>query len=325
MNAPPVCVCTRCGSAIEPGDFRCPVCYLAIPENSSQTDGIIRVRVLRCASCGAAMQYRVTVRAPQCAFCGGTLKLEEQIDRAEQTQRHLPFTVDRARAVASYRQWISRQGFFRPFKLASTARLESLKPLWWVGWVVDADALVTWTADTNAGAELSSWAPHSGELQDQFRQLVIPATRGLSFEECADLIRSYVLKGPSVPAAEADGDVLDERFDIPRSAARTRITRAIQFLAEARVLSRQLSRVPIRNFHSAVLLRRVLTQRVAFPAYVLAYRHRRQLYRTVISGQDANCVLGQAPRSYAKLILLILVVITLAVLLFGAQVITALR
>ena len=124
------------------------------------------------------MQYRVTARAPHCAFCGGTLKLEEQTDPAEQTQRYLPFTVDRARAVASYRQWISRQGFFRPFKLASTARLESLKPLWWVGWVVDADALVTWTADTNAGAERSSWAPHSGELQDQFRQLVIPATRG---------------------------------------------------------------------------------------------------------------------------------------------------
>jgi hypothetical protein len=271
------------------------------------------------------MQYRVTVQTPQCAFCGGRLKLEEQTDPPEQTQRYLPFTVDRARAVESYRNWISGQGFLRPINFAATARLESLKPLWWVGWVLDADALVTWTADTNAGAERSSWAPHSGELQDQFSQLVIPATRGLSFEECVSLIQTYALDGPSHSPAEAEGDVVNERFDMPRSAARTRTTHAIQRLAEVRVLSQQLSRARIRNFHSAVLLRRLITQRVAFPAYVLAYRHGGQLYRTVISGQDPNCVLGQAPRSYVKLLLVILLVITLALLLFGARVINALR
>ncbi len=325
MNAPPVCVCPRCRSAIEPGDLRCPVCYLAIQVSSSQTEASAPARVLRCASCGAAIQYRVTVQAPQCAFCGGKLKLEEQTDPPEQTQRYLPFTVDQARAAESYYNWISRQGFFRPMNFAATARLESLKPLWWVGWVLDADALVTWTADTNAGAERSSWAPHSGELQDQFNQLVIPATRGLSFEECAGLIHTYTLRDPSIPAGEQDGEVVNERFDLPRSAARTRITHAIQRLAEVRVQNQQLSRARIRNFHSAVLLRGLNTQRVAFPAYVLAYRHGGQLYRTVISGQDPNCVIGQAPRSYVKLLLVIVLVITMALILFAARVMTALQ
>ncbi len=69
----------------------------------------------------------------------------------------------------------------------------------------------------------------------------------------------------------------------------------------------------------------MLTQRVAFPAYVLAYRHRRQLYRTVISGQDPHCVLGQAPRSYAKLVLVIFLVSALALLFFCASLINAIR
>ena len=324
MNAPPVSVCARCRSAIEPGDLRCPVCYLAIPAQASPTAAPVRVSVFRCASCGAAVQYSVRAQAPQCAFCGGgTLKLEEQSDPAEQTQRYLPFTVDRARAAASYRQWISRQGFFRPFNLASTARLESLKAIWWVGWLVDADALLTWTADTNVGAERSSWAPHSGELHDRFSQLVIPASRGLSFEECLSVSQTCALDGPGKPPGEGEGDITNERFDMPRSAARARITGAIQRLAEVRVFSQQLSRARVRNFHSAVLLRGLLTRRVAFPAYVLAYRHGRQLYRTVISGQDPNCVVGQAPRSYAKLVLVILLVITLALLLFGARMLTA--
>lgn len=52
---------------------------------------------------------------------------------------------------------------------------------------------------------------------------------------------------------------------------------------------------------------------MAFPAYVIAYRYRGRLYRTVISGQDAGCIIGNAPRSVAKVIL----VIALALLVLG--------
>jgi hypothetical protein len=261
--------------------------------------------MLRCDSCGAAMEYQTKVRGPQCAFCGGILKLEEQIDPLEQTEIHIPFTVDRARAEEAYRQWISRQGFFRPSNLASAARLESLQPLWWVGWAVDADALVTWTADSNAGALRAKWAPHAGELRSQFDELVIPATRGLSAAECALLIPTYKIESGVRETDHFGEEVVRERFELPRSFARAQIVGTIQRLAEARIKGQQLPGSRFRNFHAAIHLQGLVSRRLAFPAYVLAYRYRGQVYRTVISGQDPSCVIGEAPRSMAKLVLVI--------------------
>jgi len=251
------------------------------------------------------MEYLARVQAPQCAFCGGVLKLEQPVDPMEQTEKYLPFTVDRVTAVQAYRRWLSRQGFFRPSNLASAARLESLRTLWWVGWAVDANAIVTWTVDSNAGAQRASWAPHAGELQTVFADIVIPATRGLSPAECAVLVPTYALASGIEQPRTSDAAAIQERFETSRSAARGRIVEAIQRIAEERIKGREAPGSRFRNFHAAIHLRGLLTRRLAFPAYAIAYRYRGRLYRTVISGQDSECVIGQAPVSLTKLFLIV--------------------
>ena len=52
---------------------------------------------------------------------------------------------------------------------------------------------------------------------------------------------------------------------------------------------------------AATLLRRLQTQRYAFPVYVVAYRYRGRLFRTVVSGQDPTRLLGRAPYSAWKI------------------------
>ena len=303
--------CARCRTVVERGDLRCPVCFQAVPAAAMEITGAARARILRCAGCGAAMEYRVAVQAPQCAYCDGVLKLEERVDPVEQIERNLPFVVDRNQAIAAYRRWISLQGFFRPSNLASAARLESLRALWWVGWLVDAEALVAWTADSNEGTIKAKWAPHAGQFQTEFAEVVIPATRGLSAAECARLVPTYSLTG-GVPV-EANDDALREQFEVARSVGRARIVAAIRELAKGRIEAK-IPGSRFRNVHSAVQLRGLITRRLAFPAYVLAYRYRGRVYRTVISGQDPACVIGEAPRSLAKLLLLLLLAITLGVL-----------
>ena len=85
-------------------------------------------------------------------------------------------------------------------------------------------------------------------------------------------------------------------------------------MAEARIKGRQVPGNRFRNFHAAIHLRGLVTRRLAFPAYVIAYRYRGRRYRTVISGQNPACVIGEVPRSLAKLVL----VIALALLGLGA-------
>jgi len=301
--------CQRCGSASEAGDLRCPVCYLAIPHAAGDTGRGTRVHIFRCPSCGPAMEYRTTVQAPQCAFCGSVLKLEEQIDPVEQTEQYLPFTLDRRAATETYRGWLSRQGFFQPSNLASAARPESLRALWWTGWIVSADAIVTWTLDSDAGARRAAWAPHAGELRTGFDHIVIPATRGLTPHECARLIPTYTV-ADSVNEPQSDGrDEVRERFDVSRSVARGRIVEAIRGLAEARIKDHEAPGTRFRNFHASIQLRGLRTRRVAFPAYAIAYRYGNRLYRTVISGQDSACVVGQTPISLVKVALFVALIL----------------
>ena len=61
-----------------------------------------------------------------------------------------------------------------------------------------------------------------------------------------------------------------------------------------------------RKLSVAVLPRRLSSERLAFPAYVLAYRYRGKLYRAVVNGQDAGIVTGKAPYSIARIALAIL-------------------
>jgi hypothetical protein len=262
------------------------------------------------------MECRAEVEALQCAFCGGVVHPEQEVDPMEQTEKFLLFTVDRDEAVEVYRRWLRSLGFFRPSDLASASRLESLRALWWVGWVFDADAQVTWAADSDAGARQAKWAPHAGELLIHFDDIVVPATRGLSAAECARLIPTYALASGVDQPTGAESGVIRERFKLPRSRARTQIVDAIQRLAEIRIKTEAAPGSRSRNVHTAIRLRGLVNRRFAFPAYVIAYRYRGQLYRTVISGQEPTCVFGDAPRSLAKVV----VVILATVLAMGAVV-----
>ena len=116
----------------------------------------------------------------------------------------------------------------------------------------------------------------------------------------AHLLPSYDLTSFEAPAATGtDGTV--ERFDVPRSAARARLVEAVERLAHRRIGERHLPGTRFRNLATSTVLRGLDARRAAFPAWVLAYRYRKKLYRAVLSGQDASCLEGEAPYSALRI------------------------
>jgi hypothetical protein len=318
--------CVRCETAIEDGDLRCSICALPVSA-AARADARPHAQVLRCRECGAAVAFSAEAQAPRCGFCSATMAIEQPVDPIESAELRLPFTVGRDAAEAAARGWLARRGWFAPPALSREAvferrsredqddrrervadrrervALDSLTPLSWAAWLVNAQALVTWTADSDAGAHRSAWAPHAGELPMDFRNIVVPASRGLRPSECGRLIPYYELRRAvevDQPPVEVD-DVAStiEGFDAQRSAARRYVQERIDALARQDVEPHIPGRRH-RNIHVACLLERQTTVRLALPVWILAYRYRGRPYRAIVHGQRSDIVFGRSPLDWAK-------------------------
>jgi hypothetical protein len=297
--------CARCSSPFEAGDLRCALCGEVVPAGAERDPprGEVVSQVLRCTTCDASTRYDPAARGLACAFCGSVTAREEVSDPMEQARGWLPFLAGEAEAQAALRAWLATLGWFRPSDLLAEARVQDLQPLWWVGWVFDAHALVSWTADSNAGAGRSAWAPHSGQARLTFDDLVVSASRGLADKEVSALVESYDL-GTCRPAPEGvplEGATL-EQFDVQRSQARARILARIDATAAETIERDHVPGSSVRKVRVRAMLRGFETRRVGFPAWVMAYRYKDQLFRVVLSGQDARCLRGRAPYSLARVL-----------------------
>jgi hypothetical protein len=274
------------------------------------------ITILRCKGCGAALRYDPEHQAPSCSFCGSVVESETVQDPLEQTEGYLPFTISDVEARTALKAWLGSLGWFRPSDLKQSSRLEKLKPLWWVAWVFDADCLISWAADSNAGAGRSSWAPHAGQTNVNFRRILASASRGLSASEVDTIARGMDLSRIEPEPLGAD-DATIEQFDVQRSQARQQVSATLDAMAEKHVREHSIPGSNFRNVHVSVVVEGLITHRLSLPAYVMAYRYKDKLYRVVICGQNANDLTGSAPYSKAKIVLTVVGAVAAALLLLA--------
>ncbi|SMP38242.1 hypothetical protein SAMN06265222_10197 [Neorhodopirellula lusitana] len=263
------------------------------------------VKILRCKGCGAAVAFDPKRQALSCSFCDGAVEIETIEDPMEQTSGYLPFTVTPENAHAALKQWLGSLGWFRPSDLKSSSRVQELRPLWWVAWIVEANTHISWTADSNAGSHRSDWAPHSGQTSVRFQNILASASRGLSDSEVDAISPSLDLNTVQTEPMGAEGATF-EQFDVQRSQARRHVHATLQKLATAHVRQSEIPGTRFRNIHVSIVVQGLITKRLSLPAYILAYRYKHKLHRVVISGQDTHFLIGTAPYSVAKIVLVVI-------------------
>jgi hypothetical protein len=243
------------------------------------------------------------------------MRTETQEDPIDQADRFVPFKVGTDEAHEALRTFLGKGGFFRPQDLASRAALDSLRPMWWPAWKFNARADTTWTADTDAGAHRSDWAPHAGETRLVLNDILVSASRGLTQAETQTLSPAYDLT-QAKPQPEGPPGAMVELFDVTRSGARRQILMAVENTARMRIASADLPGRRHRNLRAAVTLTGLETAHYALPAYVLAYRYGKKQYRVVVHGQDPSSVLGEKPISWGKVALAVILALALLVIVF---------
>lgn len=302
--------CRRCRSPLELGDLLCAVCGIGTPSTPQNLPAEARAAILRCGGCGAAVSYSAEAQAARCAFCTAEMKPEQPTDPLEKAESFLPFLVDPQSAHGALHHWLGSLGWFRPSDLAKTASVVGLRPLYWTAWIVDATALVSWTADSNAGSRRSDWAPHAGQTPMNFGGILVPATRGLSSQECQNLARFFDLSsarpGPVGPPQTTQTTLTTiECFGVQRSAARSIVSDAVHATAIQRLVQGHIPGSRTRNVKASIVLSGLVTRRMALPTYVLAYEYEGKVYRVLVHGQNLQGVFGNAPYSVGKILLVV--------------------
>lgn len=307
--------CVRCASPLEVGDIRCAVCSLPAPVTDTAPPSAT-ASILRCDECGAAVSYSAEHVGTRCPFCGAVAHLEQPADPIEAAEGFLPFRVAPAQAAESLRAWMATLGFFRPSDLVAKATVDHVKPLFFAAWLFDADATVSWAADSDAGSHRSDWAPHSGQVPMRFESVLVSASRGLAAAEVARLAGGFQLQTVQAEPGGAS-EAIVERFDVQRSAARAIISNAVSSIACLRVEAGHVPGSRVRNCHVSVLVQSLRSRRYGFPVYVLAYRYGDKAYRAVVHGQDARIAFGDAPLSIRKIMLVGAGVLMIVLIIIG--------
>jgi len=154
---------------------------------------------------------------------------------------------------------------------------------------------------------LGDWCPLFGSHQGDYSGLLVGASGALTASE-TDALCPYDLSRSVEPEQVDLDDVTVEQFSVQRKYARPLARRGLESL-EA-FACEQYVPGKCRNMQVNVRLEGLSSEPMLLPVWIMAYRYKGSVYRMLINGQSGE-VIGQAPFSWRKLILLVIVIMFL--------------
>lgn len=308
--------CTVCLGLVDEEDLFCANCGTEAPKRErTATDEVVPFRHnFECQGCGASMSYDASAQTLRCPFCGST-HLENRPDaKSLAPRRVVPLAVDRDRAITTMRRWLGK-GFWRPSDLSERAAITTMTAVYVPYWVFEARTFTNWTADssqTPIGAR-GDWVPLSGEHHGRYSGLLVGASSVLTPGETSALCPFDL--GLAIPANQIDlENVIVEQFRVQRKYARPLARQGLENL-ERDACARY---VPGRNRNMKVNVRLegLASEPVLLPIWVMAYRYQDRVFRFLINGQSGQAT-GQAPTSWKKVIVAIVIAILVLLMLLG--------
>jgi DNA-directed RNA polymerase subunit RPC12/RpoP len=333
-----------CGSCSAPTEFdpasgglQCPYCGTrkAIPRapverHSLQEAANLDQRAddtlqeVKCTHCGARTTLAAGVTATVCAFC--TSPLQRGGASAPPAEGVVPFEVTKETAGDHFRKWLAGL-WFRPTALRRLARLSQIRGVYLPHWTFDADAFSEWTAEAGYyyyvdevyvenGEEKTRrvqqirWEPAFGAHEEQFTDVLVHASAGLSLKESEALApfemdtRLTRFDGDFLAGFEAEAHTLGVAECWPAAA------RQIQ-AAEHAACERLVPGDTHRALSVSTRTSNECARSVLLPTYVAAYEFNGKVYRIGINGQTGKIV-GAAPWSFWKIAALVVTIAALA-------------
>jgi predicted RNA-binding Zn-ribbon protein involved in translation (DUF1610 family) len=308
---------------------------------ASQEEGWgTETRSFKCNSCNATITVEPNAAATNCPFCGSSHVLaQEGSSRVLKPESVLPFEIDQNSAVSKFRTWLGR-GWFRPNQVKRIARNAEarLQGVYLPFWTFDAQTYSHWRAQAGyhyyvterytvnvngqrqtrtRQVQKTRWQPASGKHDEFFDDVLVYATRSVP-ESILERIYPYdttklVPYRPQYLAgwrAEEYQVGLEEGWEMGQGIIKDRLHHAC---------AREVPGDTHRNLRVQTRFQDVTFKHTLLPVWIASYRYNQKVYNFMVNGETGR-VQGEAPISWWKVALTVLVILALLACIFGALV-----
>lgn len=287
------------------------------------------LRVYRCPNCGAQVIADATTAATHCPYCGNVVVMEGQLSGDFKPDYLIPFKVDKEKAVAGFKQYISSAKYV-PRVFSAQDHPEDIKGVYVPFWLFDADVDVDAWFDAQ---NIRMWADNTYEYVETeyydlhragtiaMRHVPVDGSRKM-LDELMESIEPYDFK-EAVPFQTAYlAGFLADRYDVGYSECTDRANNRMKTSAmeSLRATTNKYERATIRSEqfdwkHAKITY-------ALYPVWLLTTSWNGQNYLFAMNGQTGKFV-GDLPldkKAFARhrvIVCVILVIIFFVLITLG--------
>ena len=332
--------CAHCGHREAIPEVRGGIAELDLREAARLPPAAMEtIRVARCESCGAEIEFDPDVHAKECPFCAAPIVTGTGAHRQIKPQAQLPFLVTEEEARAAMKRWLGGL-WFAPNDLLRLVRAErGMQGVYGPYWTFDAETrtdyagqrgtvhhrtrMVPVTVGGKRTMQAQSvpevrWSPARGRVARKFDDVLVLAATSLP-KTFTDGIAPWDLMALSAYEPRYLAGFRAEGYTVPVEEAYGE-AREVMNAVIADDIRRDIGGDQQRITRVETEVGRLTFKHVLLPVWTAAYRYRGKPYRFVVNGRT-GAVRGERPYSAVKIALAAAALVLAALILAYLQIV----
>ncbi len=291
--------------------------------DKNSEEQIVEVAEIKCRQCGATTTLAPNVSAAKCVFCSTPLILNEaSVKRFWQPEYLLPFKITDKESGANFKKWLGKKWFLPSQLKKGGVQTDMFKGVYLPFWTYDAETFTQYTGErgenrnesyrNDKGEEKSrtvtDWFPTSGEVSESFDDIVVPASETLP-SSIADRLTKWDMANCVAYRKEFMAGFITEIYQIDFRDGIQKAKEKMDSVIESSIKSDIGGNTQkIRSKHTKY--NDIKFKLLLLPIWISAFKFNGKLYQFVVNGRTGE-VIGQYPKSTAKIVTLIVVILAI--------------
>ena len=313
----------KTAAVIEENDFL----YWKDRADESAGDELVEATEIKCRQCGANTTLPPNVSGAKCAFCGTPLIMNEaSVKRFWKPEYLLPFKVTDKVSGVNFGKWLANK-WLAPNKLRKSAvQPDAFKGVYLPFWTYDANTFTEYAGErgvnrrvryTNSKGQTSErividWYPKNGNVHVVFDDVLVPASKTLP-PSIAGRLTNWDLMNCVAYRKEFLAGFITEIYQRDFRVAIDDAKKKMEVAIDVKIRS-DIGGDHQRIKYKSISYNDVKFKHLLLPVWISAFKFKNKVYQFVVNGRTGQ-VVGNYPKSVAKIIMIIFAVIAVIVTL----------